>query len=87
MGAAGLDPTGGPQPSQREVGVSGERFREQGAESLLGDFLYEQVVPPEHFLPQLQVLLPWQHFSKKLAWLYLGKQARQGPFNPCWPRA
>lgn len=63
--------------------MSGERFQQQEAGSFFGDFLYEQVVPPEHFLRQLQALVPWQRFTKKLVRLYLGK-ARQGrpPYDP-----
>lgn len=63
--------------------MSGERFQQQEPGSFFGDFFYEQVVPPEHFLRQLQALVPWQRFSKKLVRLYLGK-ARQGrpPYDP-----
>ena len=48
------------------LAMSGERFKKQEAGSFFGDFLYDQVGPPVHFLRQLNALVPWQRFSKKL---------------------
>jgi len=63
--------------------MAGERFKEQQAGTFFGDFLYQRAVPADHFLRQLDALVPWQRFTKKLVRLYLGK-ARQGrpPYDP-----
>ncbi|MEW6568928.1 MAG: transposase, partial [Chloroflexota bacterium] len=63
--------------------MAGERFQQQEPGSFFGDFLYQQVVPADHFLRQLQQVVPWQRFSKTLVRFYLGK-ARQGrpPYDP-----
>ncbi len=57
--------------------MRGERFQQQEPGSFFGDFLYQQVVPPDHFLRRLKEVVPWQRFSKMLVRFYLGK-ARQG---------
>jgi IS5 family transposase len=64
-------------------GMSGERFKEQEKGSFFGDFLYDRIVPEDHFLRQLEAIIPWQRFSKRLVRLYRGK-ARQGrpPYDP-----
>jgi len=63
--------------------MGGERFQQQDPGSFFGDFLYKQVVPADHFLCQLQQIVPWQRFTKMLVRFYLGK-ARQGrpPYDP-----
>jgi IS5 family transposase len=63
--------------------MSGERFQEQEKGSFFGDFLYDRIVPEDHFLRQLDALIPWQRFTKRLVRLYRGK-ARQGrpPYDP-----
>lgn len=63
--------------------MSGERFKKQGTETFFGSFVYERVVPRDHFLRRLDAMVPWDRFSKKLVRLYRGK-ARQGrpPYDP-----
>ncbi len=63
--------------------MSGERFQKQDKGSFFGDFLYDRIVPADHFLRHLQALIPWKRFTKKLVRLYRGK-ARQGrpPYDP-----
>jgi IS5 family transposase len=63
--------------------MSGERFKAQESGTFFGDFLYDRIVPEEHFLRQLEALIPWPRFTRKLVRLYQGK-ARQGrpPYDP-----
>ncbi|MFQ5886356.1 MAG: hypothetical protein ACE5II_03870, partial [Anaerolineae bacterium] len=46
-------------------------------------FLYEQVVPKDHFLVKLKEIIPWQRFTYKLVKYYKGK-AKEGrpPYDP-----
>lgn len=48
------------------------RFRETGAGSFWGNFVYEQVVPNTHFLRQLADLVDWDELTDGLADLYKG---------------
>ncbi len=57
--------------------MSGERFQQQEPGSFFDDFHYEQVVPADHFLPQLQPRVPGQQFTKKLVRFRLRRW--QGP--------
>jgi len=63
--------------------MTGERFKAQDSGTFFGDFLYDRIVPEDHFLRQLDALIPWQRFKKRLVRLYRGK-ARQGrpPYDP-----
>jgi len=60
-----------------------ERFKKQERETFFGNFIYDRVVPQNHFLRQLEAVVRWSRFTKKLVRLYLGK-ARQGrpPYDP-----
>jgi hypothetical protein len=44
-----------------------ERFRETGRDPFFGTFIYDQVVPKDHFLRKLNEAVDWQSFSKRLA--------------------
>jgi IS5 family transposase len=63
--------------------MSRERFKEGTRESFFGDFVYEQVVPRDHFLVKLKEVVPWQRFTYKLVRYYRGK-AKEGrpPYDP-----
>lgn len=63
--------------------MAGERFHQQDKGSFFGDFLYDRIVPQDHFLRQLDALVPWPRLTKRLVRLYRGK-ARQGrpPYDP-----
>jgi hypothetical protein len=54
-------------------GPSGECFKEQDKGSFFGDFLYGRIVPENHFLRQLDALIPWQRFIKRLVQFNRGK--------------
>ena len=59
------------------------RFKETGKESFFGEFLYERVVPREHFLRQLEALIAWERFTKRLLKWYQGQAVRgRPPYNP-----
>jgi len=60
-----------------------ERFRLTGQQSFFGRWVYDRIVPKDHFLMQLDGIIPWQRFAKKLVRYYQGK-ARYGPapYNP-----
>jgi len=63
--------------------MSQERFKENTNDSFYGRFLYEQVVPKDHFLVKLNEIIPWQRFTYKLVKYYKGK-AKEGrpPYDP-----
>ena len=57
-------------------------LKETGRNSFWGDFLYDQVVPQEHFLRQLDRVIDWEAFGARLLALYAG----QGEFGrPPYP--
>ncbi|MGV8048953.1 MAG: hypothetical protein AB2L21_01160 [Anaerolineaceae bacterium] len=41
-----------------------ERFVETGEHSFYGEYLYDQIVPQEHFLQRLLQIINWQRFTK-----------------------
>ena len=55
-----------------------QRFRDTGKDSFFGYFVYDQVVPQDHFLRQLNELVDWEGISRKLARYYKGG-ASYGP--------
>ena len=60
-----------------------ERFKELGAGSFFGDYLYERAVPEDHFLRKLEEVVDWEVFAPKLIRLYRGKAKRgRPPYNP-----
>ena len=60
-----------------------ERYIKTGSDSFFGDYIYNQIVPQEHFLRKLKQIIPWERFTKKLIKLYKGG-GRYGrpPFEP-----
>jgi IS5 family transposase len=63
--------------------MDGERFKRNTRDSFFGDFLYEQVIPKDHFLVRLKQVVPWQRFTYKLVKYYRGR-AKLGrpPYDP-----
>jgi hypothetical protein len=47
-------------------------FVETGSSSFFGEYLYDQVVPQDHFLRQLKRIIEWERFTRKLLKLYKG---------------
>jgi IS5 family transposase len=49
----------------------------------LGHFLYEQVIPKDHFLMQLKRIVPWPRFSQELVPYYQGRVKHgRPPYDP-----
>lgn len=58
-------------------------FKKHSTDSFFGDFLYEMVVPKDHFLVKARGTVDWGRFTKKLLKHYKG-EARVGraPYEP-----
>ena len=49
-----------------------QRFKKAGTDSFFGEWLYDRVVPQDHFLRQLDAIIPWQRFTDQLLRFYSG---------------
>lgn len=49
------------------------RCKETSMDSFFGNFLYEQVIPNDHFLVKLKEMIDWQHYAEKFLEYYKGK--------------
>ena len=59
------------------------RFRQTMKGSFFGDFVYDQVVPKDHFLMQLDRIIDWTPFTTMLIEYYKGKAERgEVPYDP-----
>src|SRR4030066_2369088 len=59
------------------------RFVETGSSSFFGEYLYDLVVPQNHFLRQLNQIIDWERFSRRLLKLYKGGGVvGRPPFDP-----
>jgi len=60
-----------------------KRFIDTRDQSFFGNYIYDQVVPQDHFLRLLNQIIEWERFTDKLLELY-GGGAEYGrpPFNP-----
>lgn len=59
------------------------RYRQTMKGSFFGDYLYDQVVSPGHFLMQLNRVIDWRPFTEKLIGYYRGKGERgEVPYDP-----
>ena len=43
-----------------------ERYVETGSASFFGEYLYDRVVPKDHFLRKLRQVVHWVNFTKRL---------------------
>jgi IS5 family transposase len=60
-----------------------ERYIETGSGSFFGEYLYDLVVPQDHFLRKLQEVVNWGYFTKRLIKLYKGQGVvGRPPFDP-----
>lgn len=60
-----------------------QRFKEIGTHSFLGEFVYEQIVPRDHFLMKLNQVVKWERLTKRLIRYYRGKgKVGRPPFAP-----
>jgi IS5 family transposase len=68
---------------QLELDMAKERFVETGKNSFFGDYIYDQIVPQDHFLRKLKEIIPWERFTKRLIGLYKGGgMYGRPPFEP-----
>jgi len=59
------------------------RFVETGRGTFFGDYLYDQVVPQDHFLRILRKVVDWEYFTKRLIKIYKGQGVvGRPPFDP-----
>jgi len=60
-----------------------QRFIKTDSDSFYGDYLYDQIVPQEHFLRKLLQIIDWDRFTRKLIKLYKGEGVvGRPPFDP-----
>jgi len=60
-----------------------QRFIETGNHSFYGEYLYDQVIPADHFLRKLHQIIDWNRFTRKLIKLYKGEGVvGRPPFDP-----
>ena len=59
------------------------RYIKTGSETFFGEYLYDQVVPQDHFLRKLRQIVDWDYFTKRLIKLYKGQGVvGRPPFDP-----
>ena len=52
-------------------------------QSIFGNYLYDRMVPPDHFLRLLNEIIEWEHFPQHLIELYQGGgEYGCPPFSP-----
>ena len=67
----------------QESDMGKEHFVETGKNSFFGDYLYDQIVPEDHFLRKLKQQIPWERFTRRLIKLYKGGGIYgRPPFDP-----
>jgi IS5 family transposase len=59
------------------------RFQDTGKGSFFGDFVYDQVIPRDHFLVALEQLFDWEGLTEQLIRLYKGQGlVGRAPYPP-----
>lgn len=59
------------------------KFVETGENSFFGTYIYDQIVPQDHFFRKLNEIIDWGAFTKKLLKLYRGgAEYGRPPFDP-----
>jgi transposase len=67
----------------QEESAMTRRFRQTMKGSFFGDFVYDQVVPKDHFLMQLDKIIDWAPFTTMLVKYYKGEAERgEVPYDP-----
>lgn len=60
-----------------------QRFVKTEQSSFYGEYLYDQIVPHEHFLRKLKQIIEWDNFTRRLIKLYKGEGiVGRPPFDP-----
>ena len=47
-----------------------QRYVESGENSFYGKYLYDQIVPADHFLRMLNEIIDWKRYTRKLIRFY-----------------
>jgi len=69
--------------SEERAEMEKARFKDTGSDTFFGDYLYDQVVPQDHFLRKLRAVVDWGYFTKRLIKLYKGQGVvGRPPFDP-----
>ena len=59
------------------------RFVETGSSTFFGEYLYDQVIPQDHFLRILRKVVDWEYFTNRLIKIYKGQGVvGRPPFDP-----
>jgi transposase len=59
------------------------RYTETGKGSFFGDYVYDQMIPTDHFLRKLNEVVDWKNFTRKLTGLHKGEGVvGRPPFDP-----
>ena len=59
------------------------QFQKTDQQSFFGEYLYDQIVPKDHFLRKLRELIDWDHFTHKMIKVYKGQGlVGRPPFEP-----
>ena len=60
-----------------------EHFIETGEHTFYGEYIYDQIIPQDHFFRKLNDMLDWRNYSKKMMRWYQGRaQYGRPPFDP-----
>lgn len=60
-----------------------ERYIGTGRQSFYGEYLYDQIVPKNHFMRKLREVVDWGYFTKRLIKIYKGQGVvGRPPFEP-----
>jgi len=59
------------------------RFKKHSTDSFFGHFLYEQIIPKDHFLVKAKGIIDWDRFTKRCLRYYKGSaEVGRAPYNP-----
>jgi IS5 family transposase len=59
------------------------RYIETGKSSFFGEYVYDQIIPADHFLRKLNEVIDWKPYTRKLIRLYKGEGlVGRPPFEP-----
>ena len=60
-----------------------ERYKKQQIGSFFGEWIYDRVVPEDHFLRKLDAMVPWGRFTDRLVQFYAGgAMYGRPPYDP-----
>ena len=60
-----------------------KRYKETRDQSFFGNYVYDQIIPQDHFLRLLNQIIDWDRFTKQLIEIYRGGgEYGRPPFNP-----